>query len=77
MSQCDPNTYEEAVKHKEWRHAMDEKYNALIRNQTWSLVSPLSHKTIIACKWTYKIKRNSDGTISRYKARLIAKGYTQ
>lgn len=44
---------------------MDEECNALIRNGTWSLVALPSHKDIIGCKWTYKIKRNSDGAISK------------
>lgn len=34
-------------------------------------------KKSIGCKWVNKLKHNSDGTIERYKARLMAKGYTQ
>ena len=44
---------------------------------SWTL-TPLPHGKIpIGCKWMYRIKYNSNGTIERYKARLFAKGYTQ
>ncbi|KAB2620843.1 hypothetical protein D8674_039878 [Pyrus ussuriensis x Pyrus communis] len=50
---------------------------ALVENRNWTLI-PLSHsKFPIGCKWVYKVKRCSDGTIERYKTRLVAKGYTQ
>ncbi|CAL8121287.1 unnamed protein product [Prunus armeniaca] len=50
---------------------------ALEQNHTLTFTSlPHGHKPI-GCKWVYKIKHRSDGTIERYKARLMAKGYTQ
>jgi hypothetical protein len=48
-----------------------------MNNKTWRLVSPPHGKNIIDCKWVYKIKRKADGTIDRYKARLVAEGYHQ
>uniref|UniRef100_A0A2N9GKV8 Reverse transcriptase Ty1/copia-type domain-containing protein n=1 Tax=Fagus sylvatica TaxID=28930 RepID=A0A2N9GKV8_FAGSY len=55
---------------------MASKFNALQRQQTWSLVPP-SNQNVIGCRWVYKIKRNTDGSVSRYKARLVAKGFHQ
>jgi len=46
-------------------------------NQTWKIVLLPKNKTVIGCKWVFKIKYNTDGTVERYKARLMAKGYTQ
>lgn len=60
-----------------WKIAMDEEYQSLMDNHTWSLV-PLPHgRSAIGCRWTYKLKHGSDGTIQRYKARFVAKGYSQ
>ena len=52
---------------------MDEEYDALMKNRTWRLVPLVKGKNIIGCKWGFKVKRKSDGTIDRYKARLVAK----
>jgi hypothetical protein len=60
-----------------WKKAMQEEFDALLRNGTWRLVSPSKGKNIIDCKWVFKIKRKADGSIERYKARLVAKGYKQ
>ena len=49
--------------------------DALDVNETWDLVPLLEGKNVIGCKWVYKVKYNSDGTISRYKEILVAKGY--
>jgi histone deacetylase 1/2 len=59
------------------KKAMDEEYFALLQNKTWHLVSHPSGSNVIDCKWVYKIKRKCDGTIDRYKAWLVAKGFKQ
>ena len=56
---------------------MVEEINALLKNKTWSLVPPHSHQNIVGCKWVFCIKRKADGTIERYKACLVAKGFHQ
>jgi hypothetical protein len=60
-----------------WKKAMDVEYDALLKNKTWHLVSPCKGANVIDCKWVYKMKRKSDGTIDRYKTRLVAKGFKQ
>lgn len=56
---------------------MDIKLAALEANNTWQLTDLPPRKIPIDCKYIYKIKYNSDGTVERLKARLVAKGYTQ
>ena len=73
----EPPTYQIASKCPQWCTAMDEEFLALQRQHTWSLVPPPIGKNIAGCKWVFKLKRNSDGSISCYKARLVAKGFHQ
>jgi histone deacetylase 1/2 len=56
---------------------MDAEFSTLMKNKTWHLVPPPRGKNIIDSKWVWKIKRKSDGTIDRYKGRLVEKGYKQ
>jgi len=70
-------TLSEAVKHNCWREAMHSEISALESNQTWETIVLPKDKTAIGCKWVFKIKYKADGTIERYKARLVAKEYTQ
>jgi hypothetical protein len=76
-SSGEPQYLEEALKNKSWKHAMDEEYDALMKNRTWHLVPPQKGRNIIDCEWVYKIKRKADGSLDRYKARLVAKGFKQ
>ena len=56
---------------------MQFEYEALMKNHAWSLVSAPPEKTIVGCKWVFKLKLKPDGSVERCKARLFAKGYTQ
>ena len=56
---------------------MDTEYHALLNNNTWLLVPPPPHANIIRCKWVFKLKYKSDGSVDHYKARLVAKRYDQ
>jgi len=56
---------------------MQTEFNALLQNQTWTLVSPQQANNLVGCKWVFKVKRKVDGSIERHKARLVAKGFHQ
>jgi hypothetical protein len=73
----EPETVEEALSHDEWCAAMNAEYQALMKNNTWHLVSPSNASNVIDCKWIFKVKRRQDGSDERYKARLVAKGFKQ
>ncbi|KAE8667231.1 tir-nbs resistance protein [Hibiscus syriacus] len=73
----EPETFEEASKSSEWMTAMKEEIDALQQNQTWDIVPKIKDVKPISCKWVYKIKRRPDGSIERYKARLVARGFSQ
>ena len=55
---------------------MKEELDALSKNHTWDLVTLPPGKSVVGCKWIYKIKTRFDGSIKHYKARLIVKGFT-
>ena len=56
---------------------MQNEYDALMRNRTWSLVDCPTNINIVGCKWIYRIKRKLDGTLERHKACLVAQRYSQ
>ena len=56
---------------------MKNELDVFSKNHNWDLVTLPPGKSVVGCKWIYKIKTRSDGSIKRYKARLIAKDFTQ
>jgi len=73
----EPSCHSEAVKHPYWLEAMNKDFIVLLSNGTWILVLEPYTTNIIGCKWVYKIKRKTDGTIDKYKTRLVAKEFHQ
>ena len=51
--------------------------NAVLKNRTWEIVDLPEEKKTVGCKWVFTIKCKPDGSIERYKAKLVAKGFTQ
>ena len=56
---------------------MREEIDTLLKNETWDLVPKPASCQPISCKWVYKLKRKSDGSIDRIKARLVTRGFSQ
>jgi len=69
--------FEKVSKNSEWIKAMGEEITALEQNQTWDLVPKPKDVKPISYNWVYKIKCCLDGSIERYKARLVAQGFSQ
>ncbi|GJZ51057.1 ribonuclease H-like domain-containing protein [Tanacetum coccineum] len=70
-----PRSYHEVFNDVNWHSAMQNEYNALIKNRT--LVPRPSDVNDVRCMWVCRHKYLADGTLSRYKARLVANGSTQ
>lgn len=76
----EPRTYREAMNSEDsekWKFAMDDEFNSLKKNSTWDLVQLPSNYNIIDNKWVFKKKQKPDGTLDRYKARLVVRGFDQ
>jgi hypothetical protein len=73
----EPTSFEEATSHDEWKESMQKEYDALIKNGTWKLVDPPFRTKPIGCKWVFKNKYKSDGSLDKHKARLVEKGFAQ
>eukprot|EP00253_Pinus_taeda_P002353 PITA_02353 len=73
----EPQTYSEAKGTPEWEQAMDAKLQSLQKNHTWTLSDLPAGKKPISYQWVYKVKYKANGTLDKYKARLVARGFSQ
>lgn len=69
-----PFSYDIAAQFPEWKQVIAAEFSALEADETWSLVPLPKGKKPISCKWVVKVKKHVDGSIERYKARLVVKG---
>ena len=72
-----PNSVQEALADPRWKAAMNEEMKSLQKNETWELVECPPRKKPVGCRWIYTVKYKANGSIERFKARLVAKEYTQ
>jgi histone deacetylase 1/2 len=73
----EPTTVKEALTRPLWKEAMNNEFQALMSNHTWTLVPYQGQENVIDSKWVFKTKYKANGSIERRKARLVAKGFQQ
>ncbi|CDO76034.1 hypothetical protein BN946_scf184818.g2 [Trametes cinnabarina] len=76
----DPQTYEEAMSRPDadmWKAACAEELLAFAKAEPYDEVERPQNRKVVGCKWVFRLKRGADGSVERYKARLVAQGFTQ
>jgi hypothetical protein len=76
VSSLEPLKVEDALGDADWVIAMQEELNNFTRNEVWELV-PTPKQNVIGTKWVFRNKQDEHGIVTRNKARLFAKGFTQ
>ena len=80
MLENEPRTFQEAMASSEtafWKEAVNSEIESILSNHTWELVDLPPGNIPLSSKWIFKRKLKDDGTIDKYKARLVVKGYKQ
>jgi hypothetical protein len=73
----EPSCHGEAIGHQVWKDAMVEEYHSILKNDVWDIVLRPKGKSVVTSKWIYKIKHTTDGSVEKYKARFVARGFSQ
>jgi hypothetical protein len=76
----EPVSYKQALRSpqsEEWEAAIKSEYDSLVSRKTWTFVPCPAGRKLVDSKWVIKLKRDANGQIARYKARLVARGFTQ
>ncbi|CAI7899110.1 unnamed protein product [Closterium sp. NIES-54] len=76
----EPKTLAEALSGpdaEKWKQSVKEEYDSLLENETWELCELPPRKKVISSKLIFRHKYGPDGELTRYKSRLVAKGFQQ
>jgi hypothetical protein len=76
VSSIEPYRVEDVLRDSDWVLAMQEELNNFMRNDVWHLV-PRPNQNVVATKWVFRNKQDEHGVMTRNKARLVPKGYSQ
>ena len=74
--ETEPSSYEEASTQSVWRESMMEEYASIMKNDVWEVVPRPEGKSVVTSRWLYKIKYVADGSIKKYKARFVTRGFS-
>ncbi|KAG8491313.1 hypothetical protein CXB51_014564 [Gossypium anomalum] len=77
VSSVTPTDIHEAMAIPSWQVAVHDEIQALVKKNTWDLVSSPPNRSLVGCKWLFKVKTNPDGNVARNKVCLIAQGFSQ
>ena len=77
LRDSESSTFEEASQHHVWRDAMMEEYHSIMKNDVWEIVSRPEGKSVVTSRWLYKLKHAADGSVEKYKARFVVRGFSQ
>lgn len=72
-----PSSYQEVAQYQVWQYAMVEEYTSIMQNDVWEVLLRPTDRVVVGSHWIYKIKHNVDSSIKKYKARFMAKGFSQ
>jgi len=75
--QFKPCTFEEVVKQEVWKDAMNEEYELIMKNDVWDVVPRPKDKSMVTSKYLYKIKHGANGSVEKFKAKFVARGFSQ
>jgi hypothetical protein len=73
----EPSCHGEATGQQVWQDAMTEEYQSIMKNYVWDIVPIPEGKSAVTSKWIYKINHATNGSVKKYKARFVARGFSQ
>jgi hypothetical protein len=73
----EPSTFFNDSKHQVWKDAMNKEYDSILKNDVWNVVPRPHGKFVVTSKSLYKINHATNGSIEKYKARFVARGFSQ
>ena len=79
MSKCiltEPSSFQEEESEPTWVDAMVEEYDSNAKNSSWEIVLRPVDKSVVGSRWVYKVKQGIDGSVEKYKAIFVARGFS-
>jgi hypothetical protein len=72
----EPSCHGEATGQYFWQDAMREEYKSIMKNDVWDIVLRPEGESVVTSKWIYNIKHAADGSVEKYKARFVSRGFS-